>query len=53
MGENKETVTIPKSVYEELVRNSGLLSCLEACGVDNWGGWDDAMQLFKGEEQWA
>ena len=46
----EETVTIPKSIYEQLLRDQELLSCLEACGVDNWTGWDDAMyMLAEGE----
>lgn len=45
-----EMVTITKAEYERLIDNSELLSCLRACGVDNWGGWDDAMEMFREEE---
>lgn len=45
-----ETVTITKEEYERLVRDSELLGCLEACGVDNWNGWDDAMEMFAEED---
>lgn len=48
--ENKETVTISREEYEELLKDSELLSCLEACGVDNWSGWDDAIEMFNSEE---
>jgi hypothetical protein len=45
-----EVITIPRSEYEKLLRDSELLSCLEACGVDNWSGWDMAMQMFSEED---
>jgi hypothetical protein len=38
------------SEIERLQEDSELLSCLEACGVDNWVGWDDAIDMFNGEE---
>ena len=48
--ENKEMVTISKAEYDELLKDSELLSCLEACGVDNWCGWDDAIEMFNEED---
>jgi hypothetical protein len=48
---NKENVTIPKAEYERLLNDSEMLNCLVACGVDNWQGYDDAMELYReGEE---
>lgn len=35
---------------ERLQDDSELLGCLEACGVDNWAGWDMAMEMFNEEE---
>ncbi len=49
--ENKEMVTITKEKYEQLLRDRELLLCLEACGVDNWQGWDEAMEMFNEEEE--
>lgn len=46
----EETVTITKSEYERLKYDSELLGCLEACGVDNWHGWDDAITLMDEAE---
>jgi hypothetical protein len=46
-NKKKETVTISKEEYEQLLKKENLLECLEACGVDNWGGWDDAMEIFN------
>ena len=32
---------------ERLEEDSNFLSCLEACGVDNWEGYDDACEIFE------
>jgi hypothetical protein len=42
-----ETVTIGKKLYDELVNDSKLLAFLEGAGVDNWDGWDYAMEEFN------
>lgn len=44
---NEETITISKKEYEELYNDSLLLSFLEAHGVDNWEGWDDARREYR------
>lgn len=49
--ENQEMVTITKKEYEELLNDSAFLSCLEACGVDNWSGYSDARQMLEEEEE--
>lgn len=33
--------------YEKLQADSWELNCLEAAGVDNWSGYDDAMQMME------
>lgn len=43
MPDPNETVTIPRSRYDELIEADRMLSRLEAAGVDNWEGYDDAM----------
>jgi hypothetical protein len=45
-----ETVTISKKEYDNLKENSDFLECLEACGVDNWGGYSDAQDMMYGED---
>ena len=42
-----ETVTISKSEYERLVKDSRWLACLDAAGVDNWEGIDTAFDIRK------
>ncbi len=48
--DNKEMVEVSKDYLDQLEKDSELLSCLEACGVDNWGGWDDALEMMESEE---
>ena len=47
MDEN--TITISITEYEELSRDARKFECLEAMGVDNWCGWDDAMEMYNEE----
>jgi hypothetical protein len=42
----EEMVTITKKEYEGLVEDSRKLAALEAAGVDNWQGYDDAMEIM-------
>ena len=43
----EEDITIAKSEYEELLDNTRLLNCLCNCGVENWSGWDYAIEQFN------
>lgn len=43
---SEETVTISKAEYEELLNDSLFLGCLKSAGVDNWDGYDDAIDEF-------
>lgn len=46
-----EVVTISKKDYEELLDRDAFLSALEAGGVDNWEGFDNAVKIYEeGEE---
>lgn len=42
----EETVTISKKEYESLKDDSFKLECLEGGGVDNWEGYDFAMEEY-------
>ena len=50
---SKETVTITKEEYDDLVENYQWLCALESAGVDNWCGYDHAKEILKewGEEE--
>ena len=41
-----EVVTISKQEYDQLVKDSIWLSCLESAGVDNWDGFDMAQDIY-------
>lgn len=48
---SEETVTIKKTGYDRLLKDSEWLSYLEAAGVNNWSGFDDARQMRRDEER--
>lgn len=47
----EETITIPKTEYDSLKDDSFKLTCLENAGVDNWDGYDFAMEEYNAGEQ--
>lgn len=47
----EETITITLEEYELLIERSEFLSCLEACGVDNWDGYSDAWTMMEEEAE--
>ena len=50
--EAMDTVEITKKEYDQLIKDSEWLSCLEAAGVDNWEGIDEAINmLHEGEDE--
>ena len=49
--ESEETITIKKSYYDELVENTKKLEALDACGVDNWEGYDIALEYLEDMEK--
>lgn len=44
------TVRIPEEEYEQLKKDSGLLNALRSAGVDNWEGWDYAIEMLEKED---
>ena len=42
-----EIVTVSTKELEKLRRDSLLLECILDAGVDNWGGWDYALETFR------
>lgn len=40
-------VEITKSDYDDLVEDARFLKCLLNAGVDNWDGYDFALDLFS------
>ena len=43
----EETVTILKSEYDQLIKDSNFLECLRGAGVDNWDGYSFACEMMR------
>lgn len=44
---NEDLITIPRETYEILLDDSDFLACLQATGVDNWEGINEALELYN------
>lgn len=44
-----ELITILEDEYLQLLEDSRLLGALRAAGVDNWDGWDLALEALEDE----
>lgn len=44
---SEDTITIPVSEWNRLNADSAILEALEAGGVDNWEGYDDALESLS------
>lgn len=42
-------IEVPIITYRMLVDNNDFLDCLRAYGVDNWEGYEDAVESFHKE----
>ena len=47
ISETEDTVTISKKEYKGLLKDEQKLQALEGVGVDNWQGYDDAMDILR------
>lgn len=49
-----ETITISLKEYNELLKDSEFLSYLQGAGVDNWEGYDLAVEMMNeaNESDW-
>lgn len=47
--QKEKTVTITESEYDRLFEDSQMLEALDACGVDNWEGYERAQEMV---EEW-
>lgn len=50
MDKKNETVTISKEEYDSLLEDQHMLQCLQGAGVDNWSGYDLAIEMMNEEE---
>ena len=43
----EEMINISKERYEELLQSEKELNALYSCGVDNWEGYEEAMEALS------
>jgi len=48
--EIKEEIRISMQEYRRLMLSEKKLEALEGAGVDNWTGYDTAMEIYNGEQ---
>jgi hypothetical protein len=46
----EETITITVGEYEKLKEDQRFLDALRSCGVDNWEGFDDAVDRMEEDD---
>ena len=46
----EEMITISITEYDALLDDRKMLYCLQGAGVDNWQGYDDAMEMYENYE---
>ena len=44
--DKSKTIEIPEYRYKDLIHAEIMLSCLESAGVDNWEGYEYAMEQY-------
>ncbi len=49
-GDGEEYVVIPKARYEELLDSEKWELAVRGAGVDNWSGYDYAMEMYREDE---
>lgn len=47
MPNDSEVVEIDKSRYKYLLESEAMLQALRSAGVDNWGGYSFAIDLYE------
>lgn len=48
---HRDYTVISVKEYDRLLRDSAFLDALEAAGVDNWCGYDEAWRIFEDVEE--
>jgi len=47
----EEMITITKVEHDRLVKDSEWLACLDAAGVDNWSGIEEAQEMWRNDNE--
>lgn len=43
---NDGTVTLSQDAYDDMCEELAIYDALRCAGVDNWSGWDHAMEML-------
>lgn len=43
---NEEMITITREEYDSLLDSQNILDCLQSAGVDNWDGYEEALEGY-------
>lgn len=46
---DESIIPVPQSRFEELLKTEEFMRALEAAGVDNWEGYDYAIDILNGD----
>ena len=46
-NQEPKKITISEEEYDSLLKDSILLNCLQMMGVDNWDGYDEAIEQYN------
>ena len=46
-NQEPKKISISEEEYKALLNDSILLNCLQMMGVDNWDGYDDAIEQYQ------
>lgn len=46
----KKWISIPEEEYKQMVQDIKFLDALRAAGVDNWSGYDYALDILEEDE---
>ncbi len=44
------TITVTQEEYDDLIDSAKLLAALMGAGVDNWEGYEEAMENYRSEQ---
>lgn len=51
MSLDESEIMISREVYEELLPNQRFLDALREAGIDNWQGYDIAMEMLDEDDE--
>lgn len=46
-----DTITISREEYDKLIKDQAFLEALICCGVDNWGGYEEAQRIVNESDE--